>query len=471
MSRPMDVLGWGAVGVESTSGWTDASPAAAMIAAAEAGTASVAQATIRGLAVGAMTAAAATMGTTTAARSSAGTAPIAAQAMAGACGARCGAGKAAMAADTTRGASDSRWSGGSAPTTSLTIGGALSGPPATTSCAAKRGALAGLLVTASIRTWFGGAGCAGAIPGAHNTTSARKSAAPPLGLSTLAMGPLRLPMSGNLRRKYLRRHRGTRQRFEPLHRCRQLAQALDAGVRAAGEREASVGVPAIAHLDRPHVGQVRAFDVKPRIVPHVHRVLGRYSQQPQRATKDVGVRLAQAALVREHHSRESMVESGFAKDAPQDGARGAQRVGDEADGDSALDQGFQGGRRARVDRRRGVERGARVGPRHLGQSCRIEPARQRCVHGLEKQSRVPLDRNVAHLAPHPHQLTSRLLVSARKLRHRHVNAAIVERLGDAHDALAPVPLVGRGTIDQERAPEVYRHGFDHGISHLWGPVA
>ncbi len=195
----MDVLGWGAVGVESTSGWTDASPAAAMIAAAEAGTASVAQATIRGLAVGAMAAAAATMGTTTAACSSAGTAPIAAQAMAGACGARCGAGKAAMAADTTRGASDSRWSGGSAPTTSLTIGGALSGPPATTSCAAKRGALAGLLVTASIRTWFGGAGCAGAIPGVHNTTSARKSAATRHRLSALAMGTPRLPMSGNLR--------------------------------------------------------------------------------------------------------------------------------------------------------------------------------------------------------------------------------------------------------------------------------
>src|ERR1700694_3523243 len=99
MSRPIELPGCGVVDDESTSGWICASPAAAMIGAADAGTASVAQATICGLAVGAMATAAATMGTTSPGCSSTGNARIAAQATAGACGARWGAGKAAMAAE------------------------------------------------------------------------------------------------------------------------------------------------------------------------------------------------------------------------------------------------------------------------------------------------------------------------------------------------------------------------------------
>ncbi len=196
----MDVLGWGAVGAESTSGWTDASPAAAMIAAACAGTASVAQATIRGLAVGAMAAAAATIGTTSAACCSAGAAPIAAQAMAGARGARWGAGKAAMAAETTRGATDGRRSYGSAPTTSRTIGIALSGLPATISWAVRRGASAGLPVTASIKARDWGAGCAAAIPDITRTARARERARMQDKLEGSSIGlDVRLPMSGDLR--------------------------------------------------------------------------------------------------------------------------------------------------------------------------------------------------------------------------------------------------------------------------------
>jgi len=81
-----------------------------MIAAADSGTASVAQLEIRGLAAGAMAAAAIMIGTTSAARCSAGVALIAAQAMAGARGARWGGGRAPMAAETTGGATTSRWS-------------------------------------------------------------------------------------------------------------------------------------------------------------------------------------------------------------------------------------------------------------------------------------------------------------------------------------------------------------------------
>jgi hypothetical protein len=101
-------------------------------------------------AVGAMATAAAMMSGTTWPCSAGGTARIAAQAQPGASGARWSAGRAAMAAETTRGASDKRGGpAGSAPTTSLTMGSALSGVPATISCAVSFGAATESLVTES----------------------------------------------------------------------------------------------------------------------------------------------------------------------------------------------------------------------------------------------------------------------------------------------------------------------------------
>src|SRR5215470_14636505 len=99
----MELPGRGACVVAGNCGCAGGKPKAAMIAAADSGTASVAQLEIRGLAAGAMAAAAMMVGTTSAARCSAGAAPIAAHAMAGARDARWGRGRAPMAAETTRG--------------------------------------------------------------------------------------------------------------------------------------------------------------------------------------------------------------------------------------------------------------------------------------------------------------------------------------------------------------------------------
>jgi hypothetical protein len=190
MSRPMELPGNGDGGVAESCDASGGRPRAAMIAGAEPGTASAAQIAIRGPAAGAMAAAATTIGTTRADCCSAGTARIAAQAMTGACEARWGGGRAPMEAETTRGATASRWSLGSARTTSVTIRIALSGPPATISCAARRGASPGLPVTASIRAWACTAGWAGRAAGVTRRERARARAGSrdgraPLGISLL----------------------------------------------------------------------------------------------------------------------------------------------------------------------------------------------------------------------------------------------------------------------------------------------
>src|SRR5262249_51884982 len=137
-------------------------------------------------------------------------------------------------------------------------------------------------------------------------------------------------LAGGASQNCWERSLGAPPRLEPRDRGRKLAESLDRGIRNVVARAAA------ADLDHLHVRQPRALDVESRVVAHVHGVLRRAAEDGRGLTKEAGVRLAAAALIRDPHPREVPAEAGVGDDLPQHDTGCAQDVGHETDAKAAF---------------------------------------------------------------------------------------------------------------------------------------